>query len=94
MEDTGILDPNNLMDLYSLHFVFLPIIQIQLDCFQQGWAHHALRTENNRTPFQLWVLGLNQADPSSRAISGLNVSMATIYSNAYCSATIYPDVKS
>ena len=30
----------------------------QLDYFKIGWSHHGLRTENNRTPMQLWVSGL------------------------------------
>ena len=58
MEDTGLLNPNSELDLYCLHFLFLPIIQHQLDTFRQVWAVHPLRTERNRTPQQLWILGL------------------------------------
>lgn len=61
-------------DKYAMHFVFRPIIQQQLDIFREGWAHHSLRTMNNRTPFQLWVLGLSlmQAyDPGCDEVIGL-----------------------
>ena len=27
---------------------------------REGWAHHPLRTEGNRTPQQLWITGLNR----------------------------------
>ena len=47
LEDIGILNKDNVFDKYALHFVFLPIIQQQLDTFQEGWAHHSLRTMNS-----------------------------------------------
>jgi hypothetical protein len=59
LEDTGLLDPNNALDIYALHQCFLPVIQSQLNIFKDGWAHHSLRTERHRTPYQLWFLGLN-----------------------------------
>ncbi len=45
LEDTGILDTENEEDLYTLHCVFLPKVQKQLDIFREAWAHHPLRTE-------------------------------------------------
>ena len=59
LEDTGILNVDNEFDLYSLHYVFLPIIQKQLNLFSQAWACHSLRTEGNRSPQQLWILGFH-----------------------------------
>ncbi len=38
------LNPDDHIDLYILHYVFLPIIQQQLDVFRAAWACHALRT--------------------------------------------------
>ena len=73
LEDIDILDPNKPADLYSLHIVFIPIIQKQLDVFMQAWACHRLRTENNRTPKQLWVLGLQEMDDSNHAVAGISV---------------------
>lgn len=74
MEEVGLLDPNNDLDLGALHFVFLPVIQSQLDLFREAWCCHPLRTEGNRTPSQLWIIGMNQAcseNPSSRAVQGV-----------------------
>ena len=74
LEDTGLLDINDSCDLYALHLTFLPIIQRQLTVFQNAWAHHSLRTEQYRTPQQLWILGLHQmqsSNPSHDAVSGI-----------------------
>ncbi len=76
LEDIDMLNPDDHIDLYILHYVFLPIIQQQLDVFRAAWACHALRTERNRTPHQLWVLGLHEAnlqDQSQEAVSGIDV---------------------
>jgi len=74
LEDINLLDPCNPEDLYALHLVFLPIIQVHLDMFQQGWAHHSLRTENNKSPLQLWIMGLHHITHENEVITGLNVS--------------------
>ena len=34
------LDVNDARDLFALHFIFMPVIQQQLDLFRHGWAHH------------------------------------------------------
>ena len=74
LEDIRVLDSGDVFDLYALHIVFLPVIQIQLDIFKEGWANHSLRTENNRTPLQLWILGLNSMhsqNPDSAEVSSV-----------------------
>ena len=58
-----------------MHYTFLPIIQQHLDLFSQGWAHHHMRTEGNRTPQQLWILGLQSVANDDMAICGLNISL-------------------
>lgn len=73
LEDLEILNPDDSLDLYALHAVFVPIIQKQLDIFKHAWSCHHLRTENNRTPQQLWILGLNTVNPSSDAVAGMSV---------------------
>ena len=74
-EDVGLLDIENTLDLYALHFVFTPLIQQHLDLFGQGWAHHHMRSEGNKTPQQLWIAGLqDRNNTNNTAITGLNVS--------------------
>ena len=69
------LDVNDTRDLYALHFIFLSVIQQQLDLFRNGWAHHTLQTEQYQTPQQLWILGLHRmqsSHPSHAAITGMS----------------------
>ena len=85
LEDIGVLDPCDLLDLYALHFVFIPVVQKQLDLFQAGWAHHSLRTEGNRTPLQLWILGLHHMhsqDPDNAAVNSVH-EVSNMYNNYY-----------
>ena len=58
MEAEGILDPLNEIDLYCLHYTFIPRINKSLESFREGWNNHSLSTENNRTPSQMFVSGL------------------------------------
>ena len=79
LEDMEILDINSLHDICALHIVFIPIIQKHLDMFRHGWAHHSIRTENNKTPMQLWVLGLSSIeDENDEALIGLDVSISIV----------------
>jgi len=74
MENVGLLDPDNIADIWALHFIYLPIIQSQLDLFRDAWCNHPIRTAHNRTPNQLWILGMAQAcveEPESRAVQGM-----------------------
>ncbi|CAM4549610.1 unnamed protein product [Leuciscus chuanchicus] len=57
-EDNGTLDPANDVHKLSLHLVYLPEIQSRLSRFREAWNHHHLRTENNRTPSQIWTDGM------------------------------------
>ena len=54
LEHNGALNPDSELDLYSLHWVFIPHIQRHLQSFKETWNNHGLRTEHNRTPLQLW----------------------------------------
>lgn len=58
MEDEGLLDPVDEVDLFALHFVFIPRINQQLEAFKAAYCRHRLRTEHNRTPLQLWTRGI------------------------------------
>lgn len=44
------LDPLNEVDLYCLHYIFLPRINKSILEFQGSWNNHALSTEGNKTP--------------------------------------------
>ena len=57
MEISGILDPTNEARLFSLHYVFLPIINRNQAVFQQGHNRAPIRTERNLSLEQLWIQG-------------------------------------
>ena len=71
LEEANLLNPDDVVDLCALHFVFLPIIQRHLDTFREAWCSHPIRTEHNRTPHQLWILGMQQVDTSESVIQGI-----------------------
>ena len=60
LEARRLLDPDNEIDIFSIHFVFVPRIQRLLDRFTQRFNVHSLSTERNRTPRQLWLSGFLQ----------------------------------
>lgn len=70
MEDEGLLDPVDEVDLFVLHLVFIPRISRQLETFKAAYCRHKLRTEHNRTPLQLWTRGVLATDDLS-ALSGV-----------------------
>ena len=57
LEDFGLLNVDSSTDMFALHYVYIPLINQSLRCFVEGWCHHKIRTENNRTPLQLWISG-------------------------------------
>ena len=56
MEDNGILDPFNEMNIFALHHVFLSKICEKLDIWCNAWASHRLRTTRS-SPLQLYMAG-------------------------------------
>ncbi|XP_046873034.1 uncharacterized protein LOC124465348 [Hypomesus transpacificus] len=57
LESDGIIDIDNEMHLWALHYVYLPRINKDLRLFCSQWNNHGLRTERNRSPLQLFVRG-------------------------------------
>ena len=58
MEEEGLLDVDNEGHLFVLHAVFLKRIQSSIDQFIDAVARRPLRTEHNKTPLQLWIMGM------------------------------------
>ena len=62
LEEKGLLSPNNEIDLFSLHYVFMPRINNHLKVFSQAYNWHRLRTKGNHSPMQLWLQGMLTTD--------------------------------
>lgn len=60
LEETKLLDPTNNIHIYSLHYVYVPRINLRLILFRNAWNKHGLRTEHALTPEQLFVAGALQ----------------------------------
>ena len=58
MESKAILDVECNTQLACLQYVFLPRIQKSLDSFREAWNHHQLSSAANRSPLQLWTMGM------------------------------------
>ena len=60
LEDNGMFDSSNREDMFSLHYVYIPRVNRHLEVWRQGYLQHRIRTAGNRTPMQLYILGLLQ----------------------------------
>ncbi len=58
MEAAGILDPTCEIDMFVLHYVFLPRINTALQEFAAAWNHHPIRTQRNWSPRRIWMNGM------------------------------------
>ena len=54
----GILDIENALHKYLLHFIFVPRINHVIKGFVKGWNCHPLRNEHNWSPEKLWSNGM------------------------------------
>jgi hypothetical protein len=61
LEDQFGLDISNNVYLFCLHLVYIPRINKSLKIWVDGWNNHAIRTENNLTPLQLYTTGMMES---------------------------------
>ena len=57
LEHQNLLDPDNDVHCYALHYVYLARINHSLSIFKDCWNHHGVRTEHNMSPYQLFTSG-------------------------------------
>ncbi len=61
MEHSAILDENDEIDLYALHFVYLPRIRASLKEFTEQWNNHGMRTSSHQSPLAVWHTSILQS---------------------------------
>ena len=66
MEDLKILNVDNEVHMFCLHYVFLPRIKHSVCQFMEAWNHHPLSSMNNLSPIQLWISGLSRSSPDEQ----------------------------
>ena len=57
MEDIGILDIDDEVSIFCLHYVFLARINRSLNQFQEAWNNHPLSSMSQLSPSQLLISG-------------------------------------
>ena len=67
MEDCSLLDTTVDTQLFALHYVYLPRINLSLREFTLQYNHHPLRTVHNQSPFQVFHEGVLQFSSYSGA---------------------------
>ena len=69
LESNDLLDPNNDIHMYCLHYVYIPCINGHLLHWKNAWIKHPLQSEGNLTPEQLWIVGLQRIAQSESIIA-------------------------
>ena len=62
MENIGILNIDNDLHIFCLHFVYLPRINSSLNQFKTAWNDHPLSSVGQLSPNQLWMSGSHPND--------------------------------
>ena len=78
LEDSESLDSGNAIDLFCLHYVFLPRINRFLTSFCESYSHHPIRTAHNRSPYQLWISGMLLNSGDNAAVQGVEDSSGLV----------------
>jgi hypothetical protein len=42
------------VDMFALHYCYLPMLNAALDFWRARWNCHKIRTAGNKSPAQLW----------------------------------------
>ena len=58
LESESLLDPDNPLHLWCLHYVFMPRLRRDLEKFREGWNQHRLRSVRGKSPILLYVSGI------------------------------------
>ena len=60
MEACHVLNPEDEIHIFCLHYVYIPRINKDFDDFIEGWNRHGISSAGNHTPLQLWMLGMHR----------------------------------
>ena len=60
LEKCSQLNVTNVLDLYSLHLIYLSRINDHFTKFINAWNAHPFSSEHNKSPNQLWIRGVHE----------------------------------
>ena len=68
LEEENLLNVDNEEHLFCLHYVYKPVINQMLSNFKNSWLNHKIRTARNKTPLQLFIMGMQQISNESNVV--------------------------
>lgn len=95
MESNDLLNVDDELHMFCLHYVFIRRINQALQRFKDAWNYHPLSTERNLSPMQLWVRGIAASGFVEDAV-GVSFDYHVKPSNKYMYSTpliIFQDVE-
>lgn len=66
LENMGMLNVDNAVHTFALHYIYGPRINRALEFFTSAWNSHPVGSEHNTTPTQMWLAGMLQQRHSNR----------------------------
>ena len=78
LEDAVMLDLDNPINMFCLHYIYGSHINWHLQQFVNGWNNHPLRTESNQSPNQLWITGLHEITTASDPVAQIQVQLYSV----------------
>lgn len=82
LEDNELLNKDDPVDLFCLHYTFLPRINHHLNTFREMYSHHRIRGCGNKSPYQLWISGISASDRDVAVIHGLEENLVCKFINS------------
>ena len=77
LESKSVLDPNSDIDIWCLHHVYMPLVNKDLETFVAQWNNHGLRTENYKSPLNIFVKGILTKGQVDEPLNLLNATEST-----------------
>ena len=77
LECEGLLDALNEDDLFSLHCVYLNVINHHLEEWTGSWNTHKISSSANQTPMQMWIEGSLTLASETHHVNGNQVCVLT-----------------
>ncbi|XP_027038496.1 uncharacterized protein LOC113666893 [Pocillopora damicornis] len=68
MESSGLLNVEDPIQIFVLHTIFIPRISHCLNEFSEAFNSHAVSTEGNWTPSQIWINCLSPSEENNNVV--------------------------
>lgn len=89
MEDQAMLNVDNDIHTFCLHYVFLPRINPALNQFKVAWNQHPLSSCSNLSPIQLWITGLSRRPSNHDTLTDVSIGTIPTYMCMYRYILLY-----